>query len=47
MTTLYSSLYDATFYQGSATGLYTPRQQNVITRGVPFSQIFTLTTATA
>ncbi len=45
MTILYSSLYDITPYQGST--LATPRQPNVITRGVPFVEIFTLTTATA
>lgn len=46
-TKTYSSLYDATFYQGSATGLYTPRTPNVITRGVPFTTIGTFTFATA
>lgn len=45
-TTYYSSLYDATFYQGSATGLYTPRAPMDITRGVPFVETFTFTIAT-
>lgn len=46
-TTTRSSFYDATFYQGSATGLYTPRAPNVITRGVPFTTIGTFSFATA
>lgn len=45
-TKTYSSFYDATFYQGSATGLYTPRSPNVITRGVPFTTIGTFVFAT-
>ena len=47
LTVTNSSFYDATFYQGSATGLYTPRAPNQITRGVPFTTIGTFVFATA
>lgn len=44
-TKTYSSFYDATFYQGSATGLYTPRAPVPVTRGVPFVAFGTFTFA--